>query len=300
MGGGFFFGKAEKFWGGGRFFSGPTDLKFLLGNPLCGLGSTLRVGNIFSVVLLLSPVKEVSKKPAPSSDAGGTAQGACGPLEKPRGSSVVRPEIASFLLRNTFGRVFRPRRRKARPRPPRFVRRLAPASRRLMTGLFLFPSGCKSSRAAALAKAVCFRERTRPNQAAAGRHKPQQDGGGGSRSGKQGFPRHSRTAGACRPGQVRLRQAVPSPLARPRSLIVRPLPPLSGSLPCPAASVKNVPRGTFTGGFPNTTQTQARRKVFSRYFRGFPVRLKVSPKHFMGVQAPQALSQTSQKGMTAT
>ena len=65
---------------------------------------------------------------------GRTAQGACGPLEKPRGSSVVRPEIASFLLRNPLGRVSRPWRRKARPRPPIFVRRPAPAGRRLGKG----------------------------------------------------------------------------------------------------------------------------------------------------------------------
>lgn len=59
----------------------------------------------------------------------------------------------------------------------------------------------------------------------------------------------------------------------------RSLPPLTAHfLLCPAGSVKNVPRGTFTGGFPNTTQTQVRRKVFSRYFRDFSVRLNMSPK----------------------
>lgn len=112
--------------------------------------------------------QKAAEKPAPSSEAGGTAQGACGPLKKPRGSNVVRPEIASFLLWNPFGRGFWPRRRKARPRPPIFVRRPAPASRRLMTGLLLFPSGRKSSRAATLGKAPCYRERLRPGRLSLG------------------------------------------------------------------------------------------------------------------------------------
>ena len=60
---------------------------------------TLRAGDIFSVALLLSPVKEVSKKPAPNSEAGGTAQGACGPLKKPRSKMWVAPRIASCNLR---------------------------------------------------------------------------------------------------------------------------------------------------------------------------------------------------------
>ena len=48
--------------GSGR---GPPDLRFLFGNPMCGLGTTFRAGGSFSLALLLSPGKEVSKKPAP-------------------------------------------------------------------------------------------------------------------------------------------------------------------------------------------------------------------------------------------
>ena len=40
--------------------------------------------------------QKAAEKPAPSSEAGGTAQGACGPLKKPRGKKWVVPRIASF------------------------------------------------------------------------------------------------------------------------------------------------------------------------------------------------------------
>ena len=79
--------------GNGGLSIGPMDLRFLFGNPMCDLGTTLRADGSFSVALLLSPGKEVSKKPAPSSEAGGTAQGACGPLKKPRGKKWVVREL---------------------------------------------------------------------------------------------------------------------------------------------------------------------------------------------------------------
>ena len=63
---------------------GPTDLRFLLGNPLCGLGAALRVGGSFAGAFLLSPPKEGSKKGAAGSEAAAARlKGPEGPLRNP-------------------------------------------------------------------------------------------------------------------------------------------------------------------------------------------------------------------------
>ena len=84
--------------GNGGLGRGPMDLRFLFGNQSLSVccdvsGNRHLIADCRFLALLLSPVKEVSKKPAPSSEAGGTAQGACGPLKKPRGKKWVVREL---------------------------------------------------------------------------------------------------------------------------------------------------------------------------------------------------------------
>ena len=101
------------------------------------------------------------------------------------------------------------------------------------------------------------------------------------------FPFRPQIFPGCRHGQGPLLQGkTPARQVLSRST---PLPPLSGLLSLmPYGSREKCSTWNIYKPGPNTTQTQARRKVFSRYFRGFPVRLKACPKHPIGAQVSRS------------
>lgn len=91
----------------------------------------------------------------------------------------------------------------------------------------------------------------------------------------------------CRHGQGPLLQE--KTLARQVLSRSTPLPPLSGLLSLmPYGSREKCSTWNIYKPGPNTTQTQARRKVFSRYFPEPSDRLKACPKHPMGAQVSRS------------
>ena len=73
------------FWGNGRLFTGPVYLRFLLGNPLCSLGTTLRADISCRETAAFCAVKKRRKNPPPVSRRRPHDLGAARPQDPQRG-----------------------------------------------------------------------------------------------------------------------------------------------------------------------------------------------------------------------
>ena len=83
------------FLGGRQAGPGLDYLRFLFGNQRLSVWFDVSGNRHLTADCRFLCGQKAAEKPAPSSEAGGTAQGACGPLKKPRGKKWVVPRIAS-------------------------------------------------------------------------------------------------------------------------------------------------------------------------------------------------------------
>lgn len=84
--------------GGRQARQGWDYLRFLFGNQRLSVCCDVSGNRHLTADCRFLCGQKAAEKPAPSSEAGGTAQGACGPLKKPRGKKWVAPRIASCNL----------------------------------------------------------------------------------------------------------------------------------------------------------------------------------------------------------